>query len=117
MNLQCTVPRINIIFIFQTFTILASSSNWNLISDSGTNPYDVGGFFAFGWQGMLKGAALFFAGFIGFDCISSAKLMVSNPKKTYPMAITMSLFILFIAFIGTTTVITLMIPYYEQVSN
>lgn len=38
-----------------------------------------------------------------------------NPKRDIPLSIIMSLIVIFLAYFGVATILTLMLPYYEQV--
>ncbi|HEV3251657.1 MAG TPA: amino acid permease, partial [Puia sp.] len=64
-----------------------------------------------GWGGVLRGAAIVFFAFIGFDAVSTAAQEAKNPKRDMPMGILGSLAICTILYILFSFVLTGVAPF------
>lgn len=113
-----------VVFVIVCGSFKADFKNWNITPEQVQNwthsQPDVpeyrgnGGFFPFGFSGMMAGAATCFFGFVGFDIIATSGEEARNPQKAIPIAISVSLSLVFLAYFGISSVQTLMWPYYEQ---
>ncbi len=79
-------------------------------------PYSYKDFFNHGWGGVLRGAAVVFFAFIGFDAVSTAAQEAKNPKKDMPIGILFSLLICTILYVLFSWVLTGVAPFTDFVS-
>nr|XP_023021781.1 cationic amino acid transporter 2-like [Leptinotarsa decemlineata] len=75
-----------------------------------------GGFLPFGMAGVIAATPNCFFGYTGFESSSNASEEAKNPKRDIPIAIMISLLITLMSYFTISTVITLVWPYYLQVS-
>jgi basic amino acid/polyamine antiporter, APA family len=68
-------------------------------------------FLPFGWHGIMKGAALIFFAYIGFDAVSTAAEEVVDPQRNLPLGIMASLLVCTVLYILVAGVLTGMTPY------
>ncbi|NXM53099.1 CTR3 protein, partial [Illadopsis cleaveri] len=117
-------------FVIIAGFILGDIKNWHLSEMNSVNysqpdntPDDMkkafgnGGFFPFGLEGVLTGAATCFYAFVGFDCIATTGEEAKNPQRSIPVGIVVSLFICFVAYCGVSASLTLMVPYFSLNKN
>jgi basic amino acid/polyamine antiporter, APA family len=67
-------------------------------------------FAPFGWSGVMKGAAVIFFAYIGFDAVSTAAEEVMDPNRDLPIGILASLFVCTALYILVAGVLTGMVP-------
>ncbi|RWS31888.1 putative cationic amino acid transporter-like protein [Leptotrombidium deliense] len=94
------------LFIVFASLFFIDSNNWS----------QHGGFLPKGWSGVLSGAATCFYAFIGFDIIATTGEEAEDPKRSIPIAIIASMLIALTAYITSSLIVTLMVPY-EQIDT
>ncbi len=72
-----------------------------------------GGYFPFGWSGVLGGAAFMFFAYIGFDAVSTTAEEARNPAKDLPFGILMSLVICTVLYIVVVAILDGIVPFYK----
>jgi APA family basic amino acid/polyamine antiporter len=65
----------------------------------------------FGWSGVLRGAAVVFFAFIGFDAVSTAAQEAKNPMRDMPIGILGSLAICTVLYVSVAYVLTGIVAY------
>lgn len=91
--------------VILTFVVLG----WKYINTENYTPYipdNTGTLGEFGWSGVLRGAAIVFFAFLGFDAVSTAAQETKTPKRDMPIGILMSLFICTILYMVFAHVMT-----------
>ena len=74
-------------------------------------PPATGAFGQFGWGGVLRGAAVVFFAYIGFDAVSTAAQEARNPQRDMPIGILASLAICALLYVAVSLVLTGIVPY------
>jgi basic amino acid/polyamine antiporter, APA family len=100
------------LFVVLAFIVLGvgyvTPANWHPFV-----PDNTGTFGQFGWTGIMRGAAVVFFAFIGFDAVSTAAQEAKNPQTDMPIGILGSLLICTILYVAVAGVLTGLVPYTE----
>lgn len=113
-NIFTLVNLAVVVFVIVTAAFLADVSNWSIPADQVPDGAGTGGFAPYGLAGIIRGAAVCFYGFIGFDVIATAGEETKNPKRSIPISVIVSLSVIFAAYFTLATVLTMALPYFEQ---
>jgi APA family basic amino acid/polyamine antiporter len=74
-------------------------------------PPNTGEFGHFGWSGVLRGSAVMFFAYIGFDAVSTAAQEAKNPQRDLPFGILVSLALCAVLYIAVAIVLIGIVPY------
>jgi APA family basic amino acid/polyamine antiporter len=104
------------VLIIVTFLVAAA---WFVNTDNWVTPANPDGSFIppnlgvgqYGWSGVLRGAAIVFFAYIGFDAVSTAAQEAINPKRDMPIGILGSLAICTALYVAVGFVLTGIVPY------
>ncbi len=112
-NIMVVVKVSVVIFIIILGAQYINVDNWSpFIPERGTYTDALGNSHkAFGWIGIVAGAAYIFFAYIGFDTVSTHAGEAKNPQKDVPFGIIVSLIICTILYILVALVLTGMVNY------
>ncbi|XP_074026550.1 cationic amino acid transporter 2 [Leptinotarsa decemlineata] len=120
-NLFTIVNLVTIVIAIVAGSMKADINNWKIDIDKIDQKYKsdagTGGFLPFGIAGVTAGAAKCFYGFVGFDAVATTGEEAKNPQRDIPLAIVISLSIIFAAYFAISAVLTMVWPYYLQDSD
>ncbi|HEX7841051.1 MAG TPA: amino acid permease [Kofleriaceae bacterium] len=74
-------------------------------------PPNTGAFGQFGWSGVVRGAAVIFFAYIGFDAVSTAAQEARNPQRDMPRGILGSLVICTLLYVAVSAVMVGLVRY------
>ncbi|WP_419033727.1 amino acid permease [Dysgonomonas gadei] len=107
VNNIIVVIKVSVILLFIGFGLsYIDTTNWTPYIPENTGDYG-----NFGWTGILRGAAVVFYAYLGFDALSTAAGEAKNPQKDMPKGILFSLLICALLYIAVTTVLTGIVNY------
>ena len=101
-NFHNVITAVNLLVI--TFVIIYGSFFANL--QNWTNS-----FMPHGLHGILRGTAIAFLAFTGFDVVAEAAEEAVQPEKSIPRSLFLIIIMSTLAYVGVSTVLTLMMPY------
>lgn len=107
----------NIIVVLKVAVILVFIVlGWRYIDAGNYDPYlpaNTGQLGEFGWSGVLRGAAIVFFAFLGFDAVSTAAQETRNPRRNMPLGILLSLLVCTLLYVAFAHVMTGVANYRE----
>jgi basic amino acid/polyamine antiporter, APA family len=105
--------KLTIIVVFIAVTApFFSTAHWvTAANPSGDFIPPATGHGQFGWSGILRGAAVVFFAYIGFDAVSTAAQEAKNPKRDMPIGILGSLVVCTALYVAVAFVLTGIVPY------
>ncbi|XP_063826117.1 uncharacterized protein LOC135075642 [Ostrinia nubilalis] len=102
-----------LLFVVGAGAFTADPINWKLPAEQVPAGQGDGGFVPHGAVGVLRGAAICFYGFMGFDTISATAEEVKEPRRAIPLAILSVFGLALVAYASVSIVVTMMVPYYD----
>ena len=108
VNNVIVVVKCAVLVIFVAVAVsFVHPANWHPFLPKNTT----GEFGAFGWSGVLRGGAIIFFAYVGFEAVSTAAAEAKNPSRDVPIGILGSLLICTLIYMVVAAVMTGVVPY------
>jgi APA family basic amino acid/polyamine antiporter len=107
-NIMVAVKLVVVVAFIALGVFFIKPANWHPFI-----PANTGEFGNFGTSGILRGSAVVFFAFIGFDAVSTAAQEAKMPQRDMPIGILGSLIICTLLYILVAGVLTGLVPYAE----
>jgi APA family basic amino acid/polyamine antiporter len=93
--------------------VLVIAVGWKYVDPANWHPFipDNEGPGKYGWDGVLRGAAMVFFAYIGFEAVSVAAQESHRPQRDLPIGMLLSLVICTVLYIAMAAVMTGLVPY------
>jgi APA family basic amino acid/polyamine antiporter len=105
-----------IVFVKVAIVLLVIGFGFMYVNTANWHPFipaNTGESGHYGWSGIVRGAAVVFFAYIGFDAVSTAAQEARNPQRDMPIGILGSLAVCTILYILMALVMTGLAPYQE----
>jgi APA family basic amino acid/polyamine antiporter len=93
--------------------LLVIFAGWKYVDPANWHPFipEAQGPGKFGWDGVVRGAAIVFFAYIGFEAVSVAAQESTKPQRDLPVGMLASLVICTVLYIAMAAVMTGLVPY------
>ena len=110
---SATVNGVMVVVKVAVVLLVIATGVWFVNADRFTPmiPPNTGTFGEFGWSGVMRGAAVIFFAYIGFDAVSTAAQEARQPQRDMPIGILGSLAICSVLYVAVATVMIGLVPY------
>jgi len=107
-NIMVAIKLVVVVAFSAVGAFFVNTANWHPFI-----PASTGEFGHFGLSGILRGSAVVFFAFIGFDAVSTAAQEARDPQRDMPVGILGSLVVCTILYVAVAAVLTGLVPYGE----
>ena len=114
VNTAIVAIKVSIVCVFIGIAVSAlSRAGWEPLHKNWEPflPPNTGEFGKYGWSGVLRGSAVIFFAYIGFDAVSTAAQEAKKPQRDMPIGILGSLLVCTVLYILVSGLLTALVPY------